>query len=567
MHNKVILFISFFSIVYIGFKGEIYSQSKNEFISICGRITNSSSEFDKVGNTYCLMEFSYPDSVWLNNEYSFDLLSKQGNRIDLKSLILFKVDQKSNKSTNLHIYGVITSGGAVKVDNSGNIFIAFNSFSDTIRIEDSIYINSEYKGGFIMLKLDNKFAISKIFVIPNFFAGKIKMEISQNSIILSDDYAGYPKIINYNLSCYPPSPHHHNSFICSLKKDLDSVNYLVNFDGFGENDIYGFAVDSDQNIFFSGTSTAKTLQINGENFNFPNSKYGAWFFIGKINNLGQLEWLSRTGCSAGDALNSITLTDHKSLLITGTFFTTKLFFDNNTIENPNYPRPSSFLLELNKDGELLKIKSYSKNGSLLLRGIQTNENQKNFAIFTAIDTLFDESGKSYYNKPYRNFVCELNDNWDIVTANYFNSNDDGDILTFTKNPNGRLFYSLLYFGDSLFHNGTLSFDINEHNYLRIKYLLISVDVLSSNSKAYNKPSEIKIYPNPSFGELNIVLPKDLISKEIGFKIYNIEGVEISVKTEIFNSEFKIVGLPKGVYYIKVFFKNSIALTNKFIVLD
>ena len=68
------------------------------------------------------------------------------------------------------------------------------------------------------------------------------------------------------------------------------------------------------------------------------------------------------------------------------------------------------------------------------------------------------------------------------------------------------------------------------------------NILSVNESQKNSPSII--YPNPTYGEINILNQKNLKNIEI----YNISGQKLKT---IKNKNFDISDLAKGVYYIKI----------------
>lgn len=72
---------------------------------------------------------------------------------------------------------------------------------------------------------------------------------------------------------------------------------------------------------------------------------------------------------------------------------------------------------------------------------------------------------------------------------------------------------------------------------------------------------LEISPNPTSGIINISNSEDIY----GLSIYNALGKEVIEKSNV-NSQIDVNNLPKGIYLIKVYFKDTSTIIKKFIKL-
>jgi len=64
-------------------------------------------------------------------------------------------------------------------------------------------------------------------------------------------------------------------------------------------------------------------------------------------------------------------------------------------------------------------------------------------------------------------------------------------------------------------------------------------------------NEITLYPNPAQSEFVVSLGNN-VSENVNFNIYDLTGRAVPYSADqISDSEYRIYGLPKGVYYIEV----------------
>ena len=86
---------------------------------------------------------------------------------------------------------------------------------------------------------------------------------------------------------------------------------------------------------------------------------------------------------------------------------------------------------------------------------------------------------------------------------------------------------------------------------------LNIKTLSINSETLK--NTITVYPNPTKSVLNIKLPKNVISKEVVIKLYNINGKILKNHNTTIKDSSAIINvekLPKGVYLLHLIGDNK-----------
>ncbi len=545
----------------------IYSQGFYVKNSVCGSISATDYAFDKEGNLFSIVRLDLPDSLWLNNS-NFDVLPIKPNNSDFKTAVLSKFNKRNDLLSSLQIYGTTLEGVSIKLDEFGSCYIVFSSGSDSLYINNNLKTDKNFKNSLILMKFDSNLNFLKLKVIKNVFPLKPEILVSNDAVVIVSAYRrGILRVDNDSLVCPPFSEY--DFFICNLNYNFDTINYLKSVAGKGYEFVYDVKLDARGNVYFCGVSTGSAYLIVGsDSFKQSNSKYPSNYFIGKLNKTGSLDWLNQSPCGNFDKLTSITISKEENLIVTGIFSSSEITFGTQVLYNPyiNVNGNSSFLLILNKNGEITKINEYWKNGRIDLYELKIDYNQKIWAYFVAWDSLYDSKGNSYYGGTY---FCELDNNFDISSASYFSSSKGCSLLNTYSNWNNELFMSIYYSDeDTLLFNGLIAVDKNERKWLKI--LLLGFDTLTTNTSNHNKKiGIIDIYPNPSSGKLELFFSEDLNKVDNiiikGLLSEYILTIPINFLNEI--SILNLKSLDQGIYLIYFYSGRNVIAVKKWIKIN
>jgi hypothetical protein len=335
-------------------------------------------------------------------------------------------------------------------------------------------------------------------------------------------------------------------------------------------------------------------------------------FILKLDTSGNYIWVKAISGSGNDEINAITLDNSGNVFAIGQFTATTDFDPSAAIFK--ITGNGSLVLKLNPNGEFQMAKGFVTEGSVQANAIKVDANGSIYTtgVHQGI-TDFDPSTASYNftQTPFANdmLLSKLNNNGDFVWVKkiYTTAADNskglvldpsgnvyivgtaygsslrienesttitpgvsGDYLTVLKfNPSGSL-VGTNFIGTSIFGNA-IALDSNQNVYVAgtsflsgsfdnifISKLQIQTTGLSVNENKLTQ--NLKIYPNPSNGVLNIEVDENLIGAK--GTIYNILGQKIknfSLK-ELNTNQF----LNKGIYLLEIE-KNGSKSTKKLII--
>ena len=209
---------------------------------------------------------------------------------------------------------------------------------------------------------------------------------------------------------------------------------------------------------------------------------------------------------------------------------------------------------LNSKGELVKAKHFDKNGSIMLRNlIYSNlNNDEPVALISSSDTLIDKWGNLYFQSPYGNtYICTLDENWDIKDVKYFTSAEGNGLTNISFSSKNNLNASVLYLGPILVLNDLNIIDSNKLG--RYRFIIWQADSTFSSLKDKNTQSNLKVFPNPSTGNLCVQIEDVKISCD-KLSIISLDGniVYSNIVLDNYTTCSDLQELPPSMYTIVLY---------------
>jgi hypothetical protein len=282
-------------------------------------------------------------------------------------------------------------------------------------------------------------------------------------------------------------------------------------------------------------------------------------FVAKYSSTGEFLWVNSFGGIDEDRGISVISDIDNNLFLHGHFYGTA-YFDTITLQSTGIE--DYFICKLQPNGNVVwanKIETrIDPYDDFWNHSLESDEQGNIYITGYFMDSLVYDSFSVQSNGSYDIFVIKIDNNGELLwclTAG--NDHPYGDYSrSIARDDNGNLFitgrfYSTLFFGDSsITSNG--SDDI----------FIAKISETPLNVEFVRETMQIDIFPNPASSFLNIISGDNEIQE---VEIIDNNGKLISSYKNTNMNHIDVSGLPKGVYFVKVIFRNM-TITRKVIII-
>jgi hypothetical protein len=282
-------------------------------------------------------------------------------------------------------------------------------------------------------------------------------------------------------------------FVCKLDGNGNTI-WAKRMGGMGDDRAYSMAIDSLDNLYFTGTFNG-TCDFNptSENYLLSSSGYRDAFIV-KWNNNGDFHWAKKIGSVGNDWGESI-ISNGNEIFLTGVFENTVNVGSDYLISNGS---SDALICKLSNDGDFIWSRQIGGNSSDYGNSIDLDEFGNIYVTGTFSNLVNFNQGATtnvFLNATLSNaFVCSFEDDSDFLWAKHMggSNNDYGDfVLLDCQNE-------VLTLGR---YRNTSYFDVEEHTHTLVSvgstdiFFQKIVKHLLSNDEIFH--SELILYPNPS----------------------------------------------------------------------
>lgn len=298
---------------------------------------------------------------------------------------------------------------------------------------------------------------------------------------------------------------------------------------------YSIEVDENNNIYTTGVIGGTVdFDPGAGTYNLvPTSIFEAEMFISKLDSLGDFVWANKLGAGAGYAITS----DNN-----GNVYSTGEVSSNSTILN-KHDFQGNLIWAKDIGGLYGKSIAIDNNGNVFTTGYAfgTNDFDPALSVFNLTgDGVFISKLDSFGNFNWAGLLISTNQ----ITPNAIVSDINNDIYL------------------TGFYNGTTDFDPS------IAVFNLTAPLIGYNAFVYKLDSEIglgiaeisnvneiKVYPNPTKGNIFIELGKE--QEDINVSIKNALGQEVKSEMKINHNhaEIQFNGAP-GIYFLELSYKDT-----------
>lgn len=449
-------------------------------------------------------------------------------------------------------------------DQSGNIIVSGederNIFVHKYNINGELLFQkdyfTEYSWSDIKMR-PNCITIDKndnILISGSYFFGSI------DTVFIADTFITeiiYNRLSAFILKCTPDG--NFNSFYSSNFTDDNYNNYCRVMD---------VKVDSENNTYLIGYFNANPDSLIFGHTTI-NSNYTAEYtgegdaFILKLDSVNNTKWVKTFGGDLDDYGNKLSIDNNDNIYFTGTYNNQLCVGDICLNSNG---RLDIFLGKLDSNGNLVWLKSAGGQFKDAGRSVFVDENSDVYisGSYYCIATFGeDDNAETIYISDESSFSCYSGG----FIAKY---STDGEFL-WVENMQGKTssIYDLYELNKELFLTGSFYPDISFVSQ-SIPYaysgtdnvFIISLDMNSVGiDDLYSNDKSINIYPNPSKGNLNIIIGK---KKEGRIYIYNLQGKLLLSKKIDSSDNIELFNFNESIFIIKVVLNNGETYTKKII---
>ncbi|MEX0598008.1 MAG: T9SS type A sorting domain-containing protein, partial [Candidatus Paceibacterota bacterium] len=314
------------------------------------------------------------------------------------------------------------------------------------------------------------------------------------------------------------------------------------------------SIDDSGNLYVSGTF-AQTVDFDpgAAAFNLTSNGMNDIFLL-KLNSSGAFVWARSFGGVQNDDIRTIKVLNG-SLYVSGWNMSTCDFDPGPSIINYTpLVEIDLFISKFSFNGNLLWVRNVGGVGSELIDDIVSDSKGDLYltGYFTKnMKVKVNNDSVSLSSNGFRNILfIKMNTSGDFIWVTDFggNSTDYGIDLLISSDDQITLCGA---FSNSVNFDKSGGVNIAESNGATDIFIASFTDNTSGIKFIQDEKSKIKIFPNPSNGEVNII-SNDL--KEIDFvEIYDINGVFIQrLIFDGFNSKFNLNNLVDSIYFFKIF---------------
>lgn len=334
-----------------------------------------------------------------------------------------------------------------------------------------------------------------------------------------------------------------------------SVQWLEGATGSSDNAGLGVTTDAEGNVYVTGYFLSDTIIFDSDTIYHNNAD----IFIVKYDANGNVAWAKSVGGDASDYANSITADAQNNIYITGSFASSFVTFDSDTLTNSG--STNLFIAKFDTDGNTLWAKKSGGTENDIGYAITTDASGNVIITggFSSPSISFDtitlyppESDCSPYTcNP--GFIAEFDPSGIVIFATAISSGGDdrSGIACGAYND----FYVCNDFMDTVFVLGSDTL-LRSGSYCgnifvaRYKFPVINVGM-----NEFDDNNAINIFPNPANNTVTISFPH---KSEI--EILNIEGQVIkSFITSDTTATIDVSGFARGLYFVKMKTEKGIAV--------
>ncbi len=204
-------------------------------------------------------------------------------------------------------------------------------------------------------------------------------------------------------------------------------------------------------------------------------------------------------------------------------------------------------------------------GFALKRIIKRNSG---YTLFGIMDPGYSYSAEVFNDGDYRTIgIFDLDQSFNITKSQVVDYGQDAEIRNVTYNGENLLAYSVKMRETRLIDDTWVEYPCHK---LSLHTIVLAEDVVpgggASSARVSGIDSEIRIFPNPTTGVLNIELP-DYYNDKISVKIYSNDGevlIDNRIAEQVSAHSVDMSELPSGVYMIKLIIPESKVVTKKII---
>ena len=476
-----------------------------------------------------------------------------------QELFIIILDQNLKLLDTFHFFGKsINKPDFIITENSGKIYLAFNTYSDSLFIKSKIYINrpEQYKENFTMLfELNlNDSNVKLIKIVNSQYSERVFVRSDEIKIFLGlshhfDAYVDsliFPRLFNGL----------HELDILLLRIDLkdNKVEQSYHFTSYDMSYPIDFVFDTDYAVYLLTEHSDKYVFYLKDTI-FTGRYGGSLFF--KLSREGNIDWVK----GANVRLQNLLYKSNEEIVVSGNFknnFTFDSSYYSDGSQNTN-----SFNAILDKNGNINDIKLLKGTGDKTITK-NLNSTFGDFISFGSYrDTIYEAQND------YMVSIGNLDDyifNYDsqtkLIKSIYIKGDNVDQIVDVAKLNDSKYLILGYTFSDTLIILNDTLVNILK-NKLYYTYELSDSLITFLSNPVRNSPSrEIKLFPNPTKQYINLDLSSFIFDTAL-FVIFNTQGQKVySKKLNKRKNILDILHIQDGNYFYSVNLDNRIIISGK-----
>jgi hypothetical protein len=440
----------------------------------------------------------------------------------------------------------------ITMDPQGNVYFS-GSFKAAMTVDGISLSNSGDKDIFVVKYRPNGNIVwAKRFGGGGTDYGKSLAADSCGNVCLAGTFGSYAMSFgSYSLTCHGDS----DAFLAKLDSN---GTVLWAFGAGGGTFDYGQAVvtDKDCNMYFAGSYSSYIFLYDSLQIPYHG---GYDFFIAKHRPDGALLWFKQFGGTGTEILSSIALDTHENLFMTGYFAGPQLNIGTFPLINHSNYAVDFFVAKCDNNGNVLWANSAGGTDDDYAYQVVADRNGNAYVCGAFSSSILNIGTESIYNfsiSYYDIFIAKYNPDGELVSAYAARGDKDDYAFGMSLDNLDNMFITGTYsslnlaFGDcNLAHPGGL----NMAGFLTKMENVVGIPEFDNAENGL-------VYPNPSRGEINILVPQNTTEISI---INSVNQVVMKWDTPE-KQQISCAGLKPGLYLL-VFTSNQRQSTQKFIV--
>jgi hypothetical protein len=508
---------------------------------------------DHHGNTYITGNF-YSPSITFGNK----TLTNPNSNI-FGAIYLVKYDTIGNVIWARKAIGaslIANASNSIAIDAWDNIYLSGNFSSTTITFETFILPHEGSSDIFL-----TKYNSNGDVIWARSDGGSLW---DQSNSVSVDKFgnifvSGFFKSSSLNFSTFSLPNVNGNNTVFLAKYDSNSnLIWAKSAGGLNDDFASSVVVDNSGNAYIAGNFKSATISFGTTTL--TNSTTGnSDIFYAKYDPNGNEVYAKRAGGSANDYASCIALDTSGNIFITGYFFSPSISFGLTILTN--YSTDNLFIAKFDTNGNAIWAKKAiggSGSNAANSLAVDISGNAMITGFFTSSTITFDSNILTKSDSYASIFLAKYSTIGNVLWAKKIHGTD-GDDEAYS--------IALDYLGNAYltgwFNSTALSFDLttltNNTGNSNIFVAKIGDTLATTELNEIKEANEIKIYPNPTTKEINLLTPKK--SK---IEIFTIQGrlMKTIIATES-TTTIDISGLYSGMYLLSIRTGGEISIT-KFI---